>query len=228
VREPLYDARMTSRIGGWTRSRRVGDLVAASAGLAVLVVCGFVVRDGTVGSLELRVFHAINGLPDALTSVMNAAQLLGVLAVGPVVAAGALVLRRWRLAVAALLVTAGKLVGERTVWELVQRSRPGTTISDAVVRAGAPASGVSFVSGHVVLVTGLAWVITSSLRGRWRIVPWVVVAFVAFARVYLGAHAPLDVVGGVGLGLVVGGLTNLAVGVPGADGRLRDRSDGPD
>lgn len=218
----------TSRKTSQKTRRRIGDLVAASAGLIVLIACGFVVRDGTVGSLELSVFHVINGLSDALTPVMNAAQLLGVLAVGPVVAAGALILRRWRLAIAALVVTAGKLLAERTVWELVQRSRPGTTIPDAVVRAGAPASGVSFVSGHVVLVTGLAWVITPYLRGRWRIVPWAVVAFVSFARVYLGAHAPLDVLGGLGLGLLVGGLANLAVGVPGADGRFRDRSGGSD
>lgn len=225
---PRMTSQTTRRTAGWRERRRVGDLVAASAGLVVVAACGFVVRDGTVGSLELSVFRAINGLPGALTPVMDAAQLLGVLVVGPVVAAAALILRRWGLAIAALLVTGGKLLAERTVWELVQRSRPGTTIADAVVRGGAPASGVSFVSGHVVLVTGLAWVITPYLRGTWRILPWVVAAFVSFARIYLGAHAPLDVVGGVGVGLVVGGLTNLAVGVPGADGQSRDPSEVPD
>jgi undecaprenyl-diphosphatase len=227
MRESIYDAQMKRAARRGTTRSRAGDAIAAAVGVIVLVACGFVVRDGTVGSIELAVFHAINGLPDALTPVANAAQLLGVLVVGPVVAVAALILRRWRLAIAALLVTAGKLLAERTVWELVQRSRPGTTISDAIVRGGAPEHGISFVSGHVVLVTGLSWVITPYLRGRWRIVPWLVVAFVSFARVYLGAHAPLDVVGGVALGLLVGGLTNLAVGISDADGQS-DRSDLPD
>ena len=37
---------------------------------------------------------------------------------------------------------------------------------------------------------------------------------VAFARVHLGAHFPLDVVAGAALGYGLGWLWNLAVGVP--------------
>jgi undecaprenyl-diphosphatase len=188
--------------------------VAALVGVGVFALCAVIVRDGTVGAVETRVFRAINDLPDALSPAMRSAQLLGVLVVGPLVAVGALVLRRWRLALAALLVTAGKLVTERMVWEMVQRSRPGTTIRGAVVRGDTPAAGVSFVSGHVMLTTALAWVMTPYLRGPWRAVPWAVAAVVAFARVYLGAHAPLDVVGGIALGVTLGGVANLVVGVP--------------
>jgi membrane-associated phospholipid phosphatase len=197
--------------------RRRLDVLAVVAGIAIVVPCGLLARDGTVGPIELAVFHAINGLPDALSPLMRAAQLLGVLAAGPIAATLSAMLHRWRLALACLLVTAGKLVAERGVWEVVQRSRPGTSIADAIVRGNTPASGASFVSGHVVLLTGLAWVVTPYLRGRWRFLPWTVVALVALARIYLGAHAPLDVLGGVGVGLIVGGVANLILGTEGVD-----------
>jgi undecaprenyl-diphosphatase len=189
-------------------------VVAVLAGASVLLASGLIARDGEVGPLEARVFHAVNGLPEALTPVMRGAQYLGVLVVGPVVAVGTLALRRYRLALAALLVTGAKLASERVVWMFVVRSRPGTSIVDAIVRGGTPTTGQSFVSGHVVLVTGLAWVITPYLHGRWRLLPGAIAALVAFARLYLGAHAPLDVLGGAALGAVIGGAVNLVVGVP--------------
>jgi len=194
--------------------RRRTDVVAIVAGGLVFAACAVLARNGRVGDVERAVFEAINGGPASLEQVGNAVQYLGTLAIGPIVVLVALVLRRWRLALAAALITVLKLLLERGVWRLVFRERPALTEPNAIVRGSTATTGASFVSGHVILSTGLAWAITPYLRGRWRLAPWVIVTLIAFARIYLGAHNPLDVVGGLALGFVAGGTANLIVGVP--------------
>jgi glycosyltransferase 2 family protein len=176
----------------------------------VLALGAFIVRDGTVPGWEEAMFRAVNDLPEALYQVLWPFQQLGALVVGPIVAVVAVVLRRYRLAVAALLVTVAKLVSERAVKAMVARERPFTSLGpDIEVRGDVSLSGESFVSGHAILVTALAGVLTPYLPARWRPVPWVLVGVVMVARVYVGAHNPLDVVCGAALGISIAAGINL-------------------
>lgn len=144
---------------------------------------------------------------------MQAVQLLGVLLVGPAVALVAFVFARPRLAVAAFVATLLKLGSERAVKLVVERQRPAVSTPEAIAR-GVPVRGLAFVSGHAVLTAALAGIVSPYLRGRWKSVPWAVMTLACVARVYLGAHNPLDVVGGAGLGLAIAGALNLVLGVP--------------
>jgi membrane-associated phospholipid phosphatase len=197
--------------------RRTADLVVAGIGLVVLVICGVIASDGTVPAWEADIFHAINDLPGWLYRPLWPFQQLGTILVGPLVAIVAFVLGRRRLAIAALAATVLKLLGERVVKLLVERQRPGTTIGDVTLRGDVPANGDSFVSGHAVLAVALAAMLSPYLRGWWKLVPWVLAALNGIARIYVGAHNPLDVVGGAGLGLAIGATLKYALALGPAD-----------
>jgi membrane-associated phospholipid phosphatase len=193
-----------------SRVRR--DVVVLVASLAVFAACAMVVADERVGPVERAVFHAVNGLPDWLYRPMLLFQYLGVLAMPLVVAAGALALRRWRLAAALVLVVPLKLALERVAKLLVQRERPGTTVPDAILH-GVPSAGLSFVSGHAIITFAIAGLLVLVLPRRWGVVAFVLATLNAVARIYLGAHNPLDVVGGAAIGLAIAAALDLVLDV---------------
>ena len=150
-------------------------------------------------------FHAVNNLPGWLYGPMWVYQQFGNLAVASVlllVIAG--IVRRPKLAAAATLAVGTKLVLERVVKHFVERHRPGLTIGDIIVRGDVHLRGLSFVSGHAVITSAAATMLMAVLPRRWRPLPWIIVVLNGVARIYVGAHNPLDVVGGAGLGLVIG------------------------
>jgi len=204
---------MTKTRTRWVR--RQSDAVCVAVGLVILGLGMIAVRNGTVSGFEESIFHAINDLPQALYPLLWPFQQAGAVLVGPAVALVAFVLGYRRLAAAALVVTVMKLVLERVVKAMVTRERPGTSIGpDIHMRGAVSATGESFVSGHAVLIAALASIVTPYLRGRWKVVPWILVGLVLVARVYVGAHNPLDVVCGAALGVAIGGAANLIFGVP--------------
>jgi membrane-associated phospholipid phosphatase len=193
-----------------SRIRR--DLILLAASLAVFTACAVIVANGRVGPAERAVFHAVNGLPGWLYQPMLYAQYLGVLGVPLVIAAGALLWRRWRLAAALVLVVPLKLGLEQVAKMLVQRQRPGTTVPDAILR-GVPHGGLSFTSGHAIITFAIAGLLVMVLPRRWGVLAIVLAVCNAVARVYLGAHNPLDVVGGAAIGPALAAVLDLILDV---------------
>ena len=184
---------------------RVGAAVSL-AGLVLLVPCALIARNGRVGPAEESVFRAINELPEWLYRPLWVFQQFGNIVVAALVVLGlAALLRNVRLAAAAAVGVVAKLVLERLVKAFVERERPGTSVGDVIIRGAVELDGLSFVSGHATITTAFAVALTAALPGRWRIVPWVVVALNGVGRIYVGAHNPLDIAGGIGLGMVIGG-----------------------
>jgi len=188
---------------------RRGSAVVAVVGLAVLAVSALPIEASRIGEPELDVFRAVNDLPDALFPALWPLMQFGAVLVVPATAAVAAAFRRYRLAAEVVAAGVAAWLLAKVVKDLVFRERPAA-ILDQVNLHGASAAGRGFVSGHAAIAFALAVLVAPHLPRRWRWVPWAVAVVVAFARVYVGAHFPLDVVGGAGLGLLLGGTVRLA------------------
>jgi len=94
---------------------------------------------------------------------------------------------------------------------IVDRDRPLDVLTHVVVR-GAHLSHYGYPSSHAAVAAALATAAMPYIPRYARRTNWLLVAIVALARIYVGAHFPLDVIGGVALGWSVGALVNLAVG----------------
>ena len=200
-----------------TRGRRVErrptDLIWLVTGAVVLLLCALPVHADRVGGLEADLFRLVNDLPSVPFTVVWVPMQLGNLLVVPAAVLAALAFRRWRLAGGLALAGAGVYALAKVVKRFVERGRPSDVLDDVVVRGAAP-HGLGFVSGHIAVVTSLALVAWPWLPrwGRWA--AGLAVAAVFFTRMYVGAHLPLDMVGGAALGVAVGALVRLALGVP--------------
>jgi len=195
---------------------RVGPLAVATIGIVITLLSVVGARGDTISSRESRVFRAVNTWPSWLFAVLWLPMQLGNLVVGTLVGlAAAWALDDTALAVAVLVAAAIKLVAERLLRRWMQpylavRQRPGTSEPGAILRGSdVPDRGPSFPSGHVILVAAVGAVVWSGLPLPLVWIPWALMVMVALGRVYVGAHNPLDVLAGLGVGMLVGGVLDL-------------------
>lgn len=171
------------------------------------------------------------------TSSRTDASLLGSIVAGGValpitVAAVALVaaaLRMWRVAAFVVFAPAVESSAYRATTLVVHSHRP------RVIRLEQLPVNASFPSGHtaasVAVYGGLALLVTSRFSSRaCRMTVWTaalaMVTFVATARMYRGMHHPLDVAGGVVVGIATLVVLVFACRTAGAAAESRARAGG--
>jgi undecaprenyl-diphosphatase len=154
--------------------------------------------------IRVLAHHRSTGLTDAslVGSIMAGGVVLPIIA--GVAALVALIGKHWRLAGFLLFALAVESGSYRATTLLVHRHRP------EVYRLEKLPLDASYPSGHtaasIAVYWGIALLLTSRIANRGaRVAIWVVAAlipcFVAFSRMYRGMHHPLDVVGGVLIGI---------------------------
>jgi len=212
------DGGIAERVGGLLDGHPVVTFfVAMFSGLVVIAALSIllgllvthVIEAGSIGAADERVNV---WLAAHRTPTRTDASLIGSIVAGGVVlpiVAGVLALvaalfRRWVLVAFFIFTLAVESATYRATTLVVHSHRPRVhRLEDLSVNA-------SYPSGHtaasIAVYGGLALLITSHFR-NWtvRIVTWLVaigmVAFVATARMYRGMHHPIDVVGGVVVGI---------------------------
>ena len=199
---------------GRVYQRRWADVLVPAAGLGLVIVCGVLVANHLVAGTDVALFHRINHWPGWLYPPMWVVQLSGVIGAPVLLAAAAALFRRFRLAAALVAATLLKIWLESVAKMLVQRGRPAETVPDVILRGNSAAHGLSFPSGHAMVILAITTLVAPYLKGWWKVLPWALAAAVCLSRLYLGAHFPLDVIAGAGLGMLIGGVLNLVFGVP--------------
>jgi membrane-associated phospholipid phosphatase len=194
--------------------RHAGDLVRAVAGSVLFGLTLAFIHRGHVGTIETNVFRLVNELPSWINIPLVVVMQGGTIVAVAVVSLAALLIRRPRLA-------RDVAVGGTAAWfvaklakEIVRRARPEALLRFTTIR-GATATGLGLPSGHAAGIAALVTAAGPHLTRRQRRLSWLLVAGVALARMYVGAHLPLDVVGGAAIGWVIGAAIHLVFGAPG-------------
>jgi membrane-associated phospholipid phosphatase len=187
--------------------------VRLGIGLATTLITGMAARRNHIGRCETRAFRVVNDLPDSLYLPAWPIMQLGTLGAAPAAAGIAWLAGDRRLAGRLLTGGAATWALSKLVKQMVHRTRPAALLPGAHCR-GRPAAGLGYLSGHAGVATALAAAAFPRRGTGGRAAALAIVPVVGVTRVCVGAHLPLDIVGGAALGLAVDAILAVTTDPP--------------
>ena len=183
-------------------SDRTENVAGVLVGSAAFGAAWWYARRPDVTAHEERVMRTINRAPDGGYRPVYLVMQLGSLG-GGLAAGGALALRDRRTGIATMLAVTAAWGGSKVVKRFTGRGRPEAHLDEIVVR-GAAQRGLGFPSGHAGVATVVALAAAPAVPRPVAAVIAAAAATTVLARVYVGAHLPLDVAGGAAMGVAIG------------------------
>ena len=155
-----------------------------------------------MASWEVVLFKYIYNLPSYLGDIMSITTLLGSVWMVVIVCIFSLAFQKLRLAANVIFVSIVTFGLTEIIKGIVARPRPFELLQDVSLRTDYIGS-MGFPSGHTAVATVVALTISPYIPKKlYWLVPSVIV-LVGISRLYLGVHAPLDILGGFVLGFIV-------------------------
>lgn len=173
-------------------------LVKALGALGCLTAASAMARKG-VPAWDADVFRRVNSLPDALAPVAWLPMQAG--ALGAPLAIGAVVFLKWDRRSGARMALTGLAAwsAAKVLKKEIGRGRPGEFVQ-STLRFGSADRGLGFPSGHAAVVATLVASIPSDAHPMVKAGGVALATTVGLARIHVGAHFPLDVIGGWAMG----------------------------
>jgi membrane-associated phospholipid phosphatase len=196
-----------------SQSRRRGDVLRLVVGTSILALSAAVALRRHVDPVERDFFRFVNRLPKEGSVPLRAIMQAGALGSSFVTAGLAFAAGRRRMARDLALSGTLAWLWAKGVKAVVSRERPGALLEEVIIHGGEP-TGLGFPSGHAAVSAALATAAEPYLPPAGRLAAWVVAGLVSLSRVYVGAHLPVDIVGGVPLGVASAAAVHLVFGAP--------------